>query len=773
MFASRALLRRSAEKNSAAIIRRFQNQSQALLVAAGATSLRFHGHSHGDGTVCHHDHGHSHGDGSMCYHDHGHSHNHGHSHGDGSMCYHDHSHGGHGGFVPPQADPKKIVDEDHPLMVAARAGDAAAIRKLAEDAKAKQASGSSKGPVFDVNCYQPYMITPLHEAADLGHTEACRALLELGANIDAQMQDGQSPLHVAAFNGHADTVSLLLELHADYEVRNELNYSPLHSAIAKGHIEVMKRLLAAGADIDDQCMDGLSTLQLAILFAATPNPTPITRATPPAGTNTTTVSQEEYLAVAKFLIQSGVNLGAQDDSRRTVLHTAAERNAAATVKLLLDVAKSHPDPKMLAAFANVQTVEGVAPIHIAAAHDNVEICKLLIEAGASANIAADQHTTPLHTAAGKGSLQVLEHLLQVRKAQDGDAWPAALVAGAESTAIHFAAQEGHVECVQALLDAGCNVNATIGSGDTPLHLAASGGHSQATKFLIEKGASLTAKNSDGILPIHTSASHNSSETLKVLIDSGADVLAVTEAGWTPIHIAASNGADQSVWLIVETIKKQALEKSNGDEKAAEEAVKAAVNATIGDAKWTALHLAAQGNHGLVVEALLESGADATALGANSLTALHFAAQFDDINSVILLLKKGANPSAADQNGRAPLHVAAMFEHPQVIRKLMEVKADTAALVKGTDGDAYSALHIAASAGHQENIEILVAGGAAVNIESAPGKKTPLHVAALAKDLPVVLKLIALGADPSLKSADGKTAADLTEDEQIVAALTKH
>jgi len=722
-----------------------------------------HGHSHGNGETCHHDHGHSHGDGEMCYHDHGHSHNHGHSHGDGSMCYHDHSHGHGTGFVPPEVDPTKLIGEDHPLMVAARAGDAAAIRKLGEEAKA-----ADGGAPLDVNVYQPYMITPLHEAADLGHTEACRALLELGAKIDAQMQDGQTALHVAAFNGHADTVTMLLELHADYDVRNELAYAPLHSAIAKGHIEVIKRLLNAGSEIDATCMDGLSPLQLAVLFAATPNPTPITRGAAPTGANTTEVTPETYMNVVTFLIHAGSNLGSQDDSRRTVLHTAAERNATGIVELLLKVIRTHPDPTILKAMVNSQTVEGVAPVHIAAAHNNVDVCKMLVDAGADASIQADQHTTPLHTAAGKGSLEVLQYLLEVRKEQEGDAWPAAIVTGSESTAIHFAAQEGHLEAVQLLLDAGATVTAAIGSGDTPLHLAASGGHTAACQLLLQKGANINATNSDGITPLHTAASQSNAETLRVLIEAkgesgNGDINTATQAGWTPLHIAASNGADECVWTIIKALE------AKGDAAV----VTAAVNAPIGAAKWTALHLAAQGNHSHTVEALLESGADAAALGANNLTALHFAAQFDDINSVALLLKKGANPSAADANGRTPLHVAAMFEHPSITKRLIEAKATMDGLVKGTDGDSYTALHIAASAGHQENIELLVGEGKAdINSRSVPGQKTALHVGALAKDLPVVLKLLALGADPSLTNADGKTAADLTMDAQILAALKK-
>lgn len=38
-----------------------------------------------------------------------------------------------------------------------------------------------------------------------------------------------------------------------------------------------------------------------------------------------------------------------------------------------------------------------------------------------------------------------------------------------STALHYAAQGGHVDAVTALLKAKANINAVNNSGDTPLH----------------------------------------------------------------------------------------------------------------------------------------------------------------------------------------------------------------------------------------------------------------------------------------------------------------
>ncbi len=53
--------------------------------------------------------------------------------------------------------------------------------------------------------------TPLHLAAEGGHLDTVRELLERGADPTAEDKQGLSPLHLAAKGGHTDVVKLLLE----------------------------------------------------------------------------------------------------------------------------------------------------------------------------------------------------------------------------------------------------------------------------------------------------------------------------------------------------------------------------------------------------------------------------------------------------------------------------------------------------------------------------------------------------------------------------------
>jgi ankyrin repeat protein len=62
--------------------------------------------------------------------------------------------------------------------------------------------------------------SPLISAAVFGKPEAAKILLDAGADVNFQNNDGSTALHTAAFFCHKDIVAMLLEKNADKTIRN-------------------------------------------------------------------------------------------------------------------------------------------------------------------------------------------------------------------------------------------------------------------------------------------------------------------------------------------------------------------------------------------------------------------------------------------------------------------------------------------------------------------------------------------------------------------------
>ena len=77
---------------------------------------------------------------------------------------------------------------------------------------------------------------PLFLAAEHGHLEVTRLLLEASADKDKASQDG-TPLFIAARNGQLEVVRLLLEAHADKDKAADGGYTPLLIAALNGHLD--------------------------------------------------------------------------------------------------------------------------------------------------------------------------------------------------------------------------------------------------------------------------------------------------------------------------------------------------------------------------------------------------------------------------------------------------------------------------------------------------------------------------------------------------------
>ena len=68
------------------------------------------------------------------------------------------------------------------------------------------------------------------------------------------------------------------------------------------------------------------------------------------------------------------------------------------------------------------------------------------------------------------------------------------------TALHFAAEKGHLQCCEYLLEAGADVDAVDNLGRTPLHLASMNQFVVVALLLLSRGADKEAKTASGWVP---------------------------------------------------------------------------------------------------------------------------------------------------------------------------------------------------------------------------------------------------------------------------------
>jgi ankyrin repeat protein len=104
---------------------------------------------------------------------------------------------------PPASPPPEGTFASEQMSAAMHANDPATVRRLIEAGEPIDAS--------DVGMLR----TPLLWAAEYGHTDLVRFLLDRGADIEDRADEGESPLMLAAFGGHRDAVQVLLERGAD------------------------------------------------------------------------------------------------------------------------------------------------------------------------------------------------------------------------------------------------------------------------------------------------------------------------------------------------------------------------------------------------------------------------------------------------------------------------------------------------------------------------------------------------------------------------------
>jgi ankyrin repeat protein len=345
--------------------------------------------------------------------------------------------------------------------------------------------------------------SPVADAAQRGDIEAVRTMLKQGADVNAAQGDGMTALHWAALDGRPELAQMLIYGGANLKATTRLEaFTPLLMAAKNGHASVVDLLLKAGADPDAVTTNGTTPLMFAAASGDLDSVTALLAAK--ADVNATEHARGE--TALDFAAAYG---------RAPIIRALTARGAK--VNLETKVVDLQPFVKEeLERFARFQRGYTGGPPPPGAkgpeagqpAQAKEAEAKPGQPAGRGGNASAARAGIPGERA---GSRPPVDPRAE-RRAEQANKIPGVdrqymyteLVGKMGGlTPLLIATRQGSQDSVQALLDAGADIN-QVGAGDhtSPLLIAVINGHYDLARYFLDHGANPRLAADNGVTPLY-------------------------------------------------------------------------------------------------------------------------------------------------------------------------------------------------------------------------------------------------------------------------------
>jgi ankyrin repeat protein len=494
-------------------------------------------------------------------------------------------------------------------------------------------------------------ITALMSASIGGHYDVVRLLVEHGADVTVTDMDGSTPLMNAAENGTMAIVELIsTTAQFDPKYMNAISksgYTALIIAAAHGHTDIVRYLLEHQADANTVS----ETQVTAFMYAAASNRVDVMKVLVEVGkvdiemkhNNGGTALLEAATGSAvealQYLIQIGAQIDFVDDDGVTPLMAIASLGSYEGQQLVLEALKTKFSDTELTTYINLHSYSGGSTIMFATAGGHYNITKQLHELGGNPHAIA--RATPDYLVKLQANIEAGKVNPDEEPHIDG------------VTALHVAAQGGHMDVVRYLIDV-AKVDVTIvdDAGRTPLSMAIKGNYNEVAKVLVKAGGNPNLPYIDD-----KNVSHNllfdaimieNEDFATLLIEHGADLYYVDEKKVSTLLQASHRGLTKIVDALLTKYAKDVAAgaaKENYLNESSEDGI-------------TPLIAASSEGHTDVVKSLLAAKVDIEVKDSDATTALMTASARGHVSIVEVLLSAGALVNEQNTDG----HTALMFAY---------------------------------------------------------------------------------------------------------------
>ncbi|KAK1994353.1 ankyrin [Colletotrichum falcatum] len=225
--------------------------------------------------------------------------------------------------------------------------------------------------------------TPLTWAAQKGRFGMVKILLQNGANVSQEDEDGITALKMASEYGRENIVNLLIQKGADVNPSSGsfAGQTPLSHSVIHNLEPIARVLIQGGANMDDCLLVDPKTGKTAL---------------------SESLSRHSPATTAVLLVEKGLDIQQSPETRRDLLFEAISLNKRAASRRLIESGQD----------VNVRDVRASALLFSAIRLRNEKGLKRLLEAGVDLELQSPQRESPLFEAVGWGYRSIVRLLVE-------------------------------------------------------------------------------------------------------------------------------------------------------------------------------------------------------------------------------------------------------------------------------------------------------------------------------------------------------------------------